>query len=164
MSQLKSFDQKAQVLGEVIMAFLDGFPPTMKDAGLRILERHEIQSPQPGKLYPLQSLLNAMKEVATLFGANLSFQIDEEIATNVKLPPDIKTLDQCLGAIDVAYHMNHRAGEIGYYKYVFRGPDGIMTRAEMECNNPYPFSFDRGVIEGFAKRFKPSGSVEVLVR
>ena len=33
---------------------------------------------------------------------------DSRIPANAKFPPQIKTIEDALGAIDMAYHMNHR--------------------------------------------------------
>jgi hypothetical protein len=58
--------------------------------------------------------------------------------------------------------MNHRRGEIGSYEHKYLGEEGGLKRAKIVCPNPYPCAFDRGVIQGFAWRFKPSGAVDLV--
>jgi hypothetical protein len=36
-------------------------------------------------------------------------------------------------------------------------------KAEMECKNPYPSEFDRGIITAMARKFKPRESLLVSV-
>ena len=104
-----------------------------------------------------------MKEIQDKFSSELLFRIGEKIATNAILPPGINSLETCLASINTAYHMNHRRGEIGSYEYSYLGGGSGLKRAKMICPNPYPCAFDRGVIHGFAQRFKPAGAVDVIV-
>jgi len=164
MTEFKSMQPGVEVVGQVIGAFLDSFPPEVKPVGLEILEKHGIKDLAPGTYYPLQSFLDAMKAISDRFGSEMLGRIGERIATNAVLPPGLDSLEACLGSIDTAYHMNHRGGEIGRYLYSFEGTEKGLSRAKMVCPNPYPCTFDRGVIEGFAKRFKPPNCIDVLVR
>jgi hypothetical protein len=164
MSEFKSFSPEVEVTGEVLMAFLAGFPEEFRSSGFRILEKHGLADPQTNEYYTLQNLLDAMKEISDSFSTQMLSRIGEQIALHAVLPPGIDDLEKCLESIDVAYHMNHRGGEIGSYAYKPLGTEGGLGRAAMTCLNPYPCAFDRGVIEGFAKRFKSSGSYDVVVR
>ena len=163
MPEFESFSPNVEVLGEVIDAFIAGFPSELKNLGLEILRKHGIDSPRHGEYYRLQSLLDAMREIQNRFSTQMLFRIGENIAASAKLPPGIDSLEICLNAINQAYHMNHRGGEIGSYDYVQLDDDRGLKRARLTCPNPYPCSFDRGVIEGFAKRFKTSEIRDVLV-
>lgn len=58
------------------------------------------------------------------------------------------------GTIDPAYRMNHRGGEIGYYRYAKTGE----RAATLTCENPYPCPFDEGLIEGVAVKFAAPGA------
>lgn len=44
----------------------------------------------------------------------------------------------------------------GIGHYVFSKPGD--REAKMVCQNPYPCDFDRGIIEGMARKFRPTGS------
>ena len=165
MAEFKSFSPAVEVTGEVLMAFLAGFPQEFRSSGLRILEKHGVAEPRTKEYYSLQNLLDAMKEISDTFSAQMLSRIGEQIALHAVLPPGIDDLQKCLESIDIAYHMNHRGGEIGSYDYKLLEPEGGLGKATMTtCPNPYPCAFDWGVIEGFAKRFKSSGSYDVVVR
>lgn len=166
MAEFQSFEAGTEVIGDVLMAFVAGFPQEAEALGRRILEKHGLSTHQSGRYYPLQSFLDAMKEISDSFSSQMLFRIGEQIALHAVLPPAIADLQMCLSSIDTAYHMNHRGGEIGTYDYQYLGKDPVsgLERARMVCRNPYPCAFDRGVIEGFVKRFKPAGSYDVVVR
>ncbi len=164
MASYKSFAPEVEVIGEVIAAFVAGFPTVAKGEGLVILTKHGINQPQLGQFYPLQALLDAMQEVADRMGDQMLYRIGAEIAKNAKLPPDIDNLEVALGAIDTAYHMNQRGGEIGHYRFVDEGTSGGLRIGRMECLNPYPHAFDRGVLDGFAERFRPEDCIDVVIR
>jgi len=59
-----------------------------------------------------------------------------------------------LASIDVAYHMNHRGGEIGPYDFEKTGD----RSGKMICPNPYPCDFDMGIIAAVANKFAPEGT------
>ena len=164
MAQFKSFTPGVEVRGEVIQAFVAGFPPEVKKNGLQILEKHGIHDAGEGEFCPLQSLLDAMQEISDRYSRQMLYRIGTQIAHNAKLPPGLDSLETCLQSIDVAYHMNHRGGDIGEYIFTDLGEEGGLRKAKMVCANPYPCAFDRGVVEGFASRFKPPGCRDVLVR
>ena len=164
MAEFQSFEPGVEVVGEVVAAFVGGFPSGTQKMGLIILERHGIKDPGPGKFFPLQNFLDAMKEISDSLGPQILTRIGEEISANAILPPDLDSLEKCLESIDIAYHMNHRGGEIGHYNYSYEGIQGGLHRAKMVCPNCYPCAFDRGVIEGFAQRFKPEDAIGIEVR
>lgn len=164
MAEFLSYNGQVEVRGEVVAAFIDGFPSGTREIGLEILKRHNIHNPRTGQFYPLQALLNAMKEISQEIGPHLLTRIGERIAFNAQLPPGLDSLEQCLASIDVAYHMNHRGGEIGHYNYAYKGFEGGLHRATMTCPNCYPCAFDLGVIEGFSQRFVPSDAAGLVVR
>jgi hypothetical protein len=164
MAEFVSFEPDVEVIGEVIRAFIGGFPSELSEVGMKILTKHGIENPQEGQFYPLQALLDSMREISEGYGAHMLYRIGVQIASNAVLPPGLDTLEGALGAIDIAYHMNHRSGNIGNYVYEDLGVDGGLRRVRMVCSNPYPCSFDRGVIEGFTDRFRPKDCTDVLVR
>jgi len=164
LAEFKSFVPGVEVAGEAVRAFSEGFSAEVRTIGQDILVRHGINDPRPGTFYRLQSFLDAMKEISESFGSHMLFRIGYEIARNAKLPPGLDVLENCLAAIDTAYHMNHRNGSIGSYTMVTQPGGRFMNVTAIVCANPYPCSFDWGVIEGFSQRFKPPGSVDIVVR
>lgn len=45
--------------------------------------------------------------------------------------------------------MNHRNGDIGFYKYTKIS----NNKAGLHCKNPYSSEFDEGIIEAIARKF-----------
>jgi hypothetical protein len=164
MAEFISFDPAVEVTGEGIGAFVAGFPVSVRAHGWQILKKHGLDNVSNNQFYPLQAWLDAMKEISQSLGSQLLVRIGEAVSFSAVLPPNITGLKDCLESMDVAYHMNHRHGEIGSYRYTDLGVQGGLARGKMVCHNPYPCAFDNGVFEGFAKRFPPAGGDEVLVR
>ncbi len=77
--------------------------------------------------------------------------IGHKIPETAIWPPEVNTIEQALASIDVAYHMNHRNGDIGHYTFIKTGE----RSGKMTCGNPYPCDFDFGIIEGTGKKFAP---------
>jgi len=142
------------VNGQTVLSVINGMGAFKETAG-KILQRHGLPTPQPTAWYPQQAWLNAFREIAETIGARTLTQIGASIPRSAKFPPGINNVEKALESIDVAYHLNHRGGEIGHYSFVKSGP----TQAAMTCRNPYPCEFDRGLIEAVANQFKCAGSV-----
>jgi hypothetical protein len=158
MAQFKAFSASVEVNGETVLSIVDGMG-AMKSMAMAILEKNGIKDPKPGQWFKQQSWLNAFKQISESIGANTLSQIGQKIPENAQFPPDIDSIEKALAAIDVAYHMNHRNGEIGNYNYKANGPG----KALMNCANPYPCDFDRGIIVSMARRFAAkSANVRVV--
>ena len=153
MAQFKAISPKVEVNGETVLSVLDGLG-VLKEAATAMLTKQGIVNPTPGKWYPQQAWLNAFKEIAERLGDKALYNIGLAIPENAKFPAEIDSLGKALPAIDVAYHMNHRNGDIGEYKFGRTGERSV----EMCCKNPYPCAFDRGIIAAFCNRFLPKGS------
>ncbi|WP_299453603.1 hypothetical protein [uncultured Microscilla sp.] len=160
MAQYIPFEEGIEVNGQTVLSFINALP-MFRDDMLEILAKHGISNPKEGEWYPQLAWLNAFKEIGEKYGANTLFAIGKAIPENADFPPDIDNLEKALGAIDVAYHMNHTKGNIGHYTLVkFNEEDKI---AIMECRNPYPSNFDRGIITTMARKFKPPSVLMIAV-
>jgi hypothetical protein len=154
MAQFQSYSPQVMVNGQTVLSVINGMG-AFKESASRILQRHGISSPAPAGWYPQQAWLNAFREIATTIGAKTLYQIGLSIPRNARFPPGINGIENALESLDVAYHLNHRGGEIGHYTLAKTGPSqGIMT-----CRNPYPCEFDHGLIYAVANQFKPAGSL-----
>jgi hypothetical protein len=153
MAQFKAYSASVEVNGETVLSIVDGMG-AMKSMAISILEKNGIKDPKPGQWFKQQSWLNAFKQISESVGANTLSQIGQRIPENAQFPPDIDSIEKALAAIDVAYHMNHRNGDIGNYACTGTGP----RKAVMNCANPYPCDFDRGIIVSMARRFAPKGA------
>lgn len=160
MAHFKSFQDGVEINGESVLSIVDGMG-VFKKRAFEILSKNGIDNPESGKWYPQQNWLNAFKEISEKMGTKTLFYIGQKIPENAKFPPQINSFDTALEGINMAYHMNHRNGEIGYYKYLGRTSN---KEARMLCENPYPCDFDMGIIEAMVKRFKPEDAKSVSVK
>jgi hypothetical protein len=152
MAQFVPFAPNVEVNGETVLATVNAFPEYMRKIALDILKKNGIENPAPGIWYSQKAWLDSFKEVSLKFGSNTLFEIGKAIPANAKFPPEINNIEKALASIDVAYKMNHRNGDIGFYKLVSH--DANTKILVMNCKNPYPCDFDRGIITTMARKFK----------
>ncbi len=148
MKPFQASSPAVEVNGETVLAIVAGMSFATHRAN-RILAAHRIEDPQPGRWYRQQDWLEAFREIAEILGPNTLYQIGMKIPEQAKFPPAIDTVEKALGAINQAYQMNHRGGEIGSYEF---HPTGAGA-GRVVCRNPYPSDFDRGIIHAMASRF-----------
>ncbi len=153
----KAFSDGVEVNGETVLSVVNGSP--LKEFTLDILAKNGIKEPKAGRWYSQQTWLNVFKIISDQIGPTLLYSIGYSIPENAEFPEHIDTIEKALASIDIAYHMNHRNGDIGYYKFEMNG----KNCGKMICENPYPCDFDRGIITGMAQKFKPQGSLFVVV-
>jgi hypothetical protein len=164
MAQFVVYDKRVEVTGEAVLSIVKAMVLFKKEV-LKVLSDNGIDNPGPGKWYSQQSWLNVFKTFSEKLGTETLFSIGKMIPENAKWPPQIRTLEEALPSIDVAYHLNHRIGAevlvnyrlgimkegIGHYNYEKKG----FRSARMICDNPYPCDFDRGIIEAIVDKYKP---------
>jgi hypothetical protein len=153
MAQFKAFAPNVEVNGETILSVMDGMGVT-KELAYRFLDEQGIKDPKPGQWYSQQAWLNAFRMIAEKIGPATLLAIGKTIPENAKWPPNVNTIEKALASIDVAYHLNHRGGEIGQYRFQATGPKS----GKVICHNPYPSEFDRGIIVAVARKFAPKGT------
>lgn len=153
LAQFKVYSPSVEVNGQTVLCVVKGMGAFGKTA-TAILTKHGINSPDSNSWHSQQAWLDAFKEIAASIGPRTLNAIGQSIPASAKFPPGIDSVEKALAAIDAAYHMNHRGGEIGTYGYRKTGDH----QATMECKNPYPCDFDMGIIEAMVRRFK-AGSV-----
>jgi hypothetical protein len=161
MAQYQPFSSSVEVAGDSALAFVNAIP-AYKDTMVTLLKKNNIAALESGKWYKQAMILNVLKEVGEKYGSNSLFSIGKAIIDHAQLPPFINTLETALNSINEAYKLNHRHGAIGYYKVLEYNSKNRF--AIMECSNPYPSFFDKGLITGFTRRFKPTDSVMVDVQ
>jgi hypothetical protein len=154
MAQFKAIDPNVEVTGESVQAVVGGMG-AFKQAALKILAEHGITNIEAGTWHKQQAWLDAFKTIAEKVGNSTLYTIGLKIPENAIFPPAIDSLGKALAMIDTAYHMNHRNGEIGSFRFQRTGEKSVT----MVCDNPYPCDFDRGIIMAFCNRFPPKGSV-----
>lgn len=172
MPQFVAKNPKVEVHVSAVMSVVNAMEKG-KDTRMEILRSNNIYVDQ-AEWFLQQDWLNAFKVIAESLGNMNLFMIGKAIIDNAQFPP-INNLEEGLGSIDVAYHMNHRLEG----KVMFDGATGKMTpglghykltaldekarQAEMVCDNPYPSEFDRGIITQVVRKFKPAGAREEVI-
>lgn len=157
MAQFEAFAPNVEVNGETIRSVVEGMG-IAKELGLKFLSDEGIEDPQPGQWYSQQAWLNVFRTITERIGQGTLFAIGKAIPENAQWPPEVDTIEKALASVDVAYHMNHRGGEIGHYQFEQTGPDS----GKMICHNPYPSEFDRGIITAVVRKFAPQGTLPVV--
>jgi hypothetical protein len=170
--QYKALDPEIEVNGQTVLSVVKG----AGSAGWlveKMLADQGIVDPQPGEWYSQQAWLDAFRTISDKVGVLTLHKIGASIPESADWPPDVTGIHEAMASIDIAYHLNHRRHGvalielatrtmhegIGHYTYSRAGE----TEGLMECDDPYPCDFDRGIIEATAGTFKPpEATVRVL--
>ena len=169
MAQFQAFSRQVMVNGQTVLSVISGMG-AFSGTAAQILQHNGIANPVPTEWYPQQAWLDAFREIAQSIGSRTLYQIGVSIPRNAKFPPGINTVEKALESLDVAYHMNHRKNGkvlfdpttgtmeegIGHYGYE-RVP--ATNQIISECNNPYPCSFDFGIVAAMAAKFEKNAKV-----
>jgi hypothetical protein len=159
MALFKAYSPKVEVNGETVLSVVDGLG-AFKNTAMRLLKESGIDNPTPGQWYLQQNWLDCFRMISEKLGQSTLQLIGEAIPKNAKWPPMVNSIETALGSIDIAYHMNHRNGEIGNYKFQMNG----KREATVQCTDPYPDAFDLGIIASAATKFaKPGENVVVKI-
>lgn len=126
--------------------------------GLGLLAERGIPQVEPAGWYPQQPYLDMFRAIEARHGEAALRAMARQVPDTSKFPPGIQSLEQALQALDIAYQLNHRGGEIGSYACVPLGPRIL----EMVCSNPYGCAFDMGILDALIDAFKPVGSRPTL--
>lgn len=95
--------------------------------------------------------MNTFEAIADELEPHILDRLGEQIPHVAEWPAEIAGVEAGLAAIDEAYQLNHRGGEIGFYRFE---PIDDQT-GRMICENPYPCPFDRGLVRATARRYAP---------
>ena len=154
MAQYRPFDDEVETRGETLLVIeeaLGRFSEEYRDRAREAFAVHGIEEPDPDAWYPQTAELNALETIATELDPTILVRLGEQIPDLAEWPSPIAGVEEGLRTIDEAYRLNFRGGDIGSYRVTHVG-DQTGT---LECHNPYPCRFDRGVIRAVAKRHSP---------
>ena len=154
MAQFKAYSPQVEVLGEVVLSFVNVMG-AFKGIALGILKDHGVDDPQGDQWYSQQAWLDSFQTIAKQVGPNTLYQIGRQIPSQHYFPPGVDTIESVLSELDGAYRESHRGGEVGHYRFRVLG----MRTGQMTCDNPYPCDFDRGIIQALAEKFEPPGAL-----
>jgi len=152
MAELVSFDPNVEVLGRVVLAYINSF--VNKDLAEKLIGAHGIKDIDPDGWYSQQDLFNGFKDIANKLGEGAFYRVGSKIPENAKFPP-YRDIYEAFEVLDQAYHMNHRNGEIGHYILKEKSDFHIVV----ECRNPYPCEFDKGLCLALARIYKPTATL-----
>lgn len=155
MKQFQANFPKIEVSGRSILSTFEAMEHG-KEFREEVLDRHFLTKIKPEGWYPIQTWLNVFNEFYEQLGEHTIYLIGRAIPRTAKFPPQIQTLKDALSSLDIAYHDNHRGGEIGHYNLISFDPDN--RRAVMECLTPYPCSLEKGILMELLINFKPRDS------
>ncbi len=145
---------------------------------LAILAKNGISALAPENWYPLQSVLDSLKEISDTFGDMTMMLMAKDLALRSPLPPHIGDLRHALDFLNIVNLMNHRLhGKLLFdpqtgEKYC---PEAVGENVVVEFNEsekfaktvgagPYPVSNVIGWLTGFVERFVPERQKNVFVR
>ena len=129
MAQFIPFEQQVQVNGQTILSVTNGVNKFFKAKMDEILIKYGIINPKADEWYSQESWLNAFKDISDTIGKHTLFSIGKAIPENADFPKEINNLETALNSINIAYHNNHKGGEIGYYKLI------SFSQAKKKCCN-----------------------------
>jgi hypothetical protein len=113
--------------------------------------------------------LRAFCRMGSQLGEEVLARVGQRIPANSNFPASLD-IEQALGSLDVAYHLNHlkegrvmfdpSSGKmqegIGHYHYDRKGP----RRGRAFIENPYPCVFDQALLAAISTRYAPAARVE----
>lgn len=154
MTQYEPFDDGVEARGRTLLVIeeaLSRFSEQYRERARDALTEYGIEAPEPEGWYPQEAELNAFEAMADELEPHILDRVGEQIPDAAEWPNDISSVEEGLRSINEAYQLNHRGGDIGYYRF-----EKINERTgAVECKNPYPCLFDRGLIRAVARQYSP---------
>lgn len=140
---------EVEVDGRTVLAVTSGI--LIGSLARELLESQGLVDVKPSGWFNQQAWLNVYRSINDHLGPDTLYSIGRRIPYSAQFPDDqMFDVPSALESIDVAYHMAHRGGEIGHYKYVEVGLDHY----EVHCDNPYANEFNLGIITSLVERFR----------
>ncbi|CAA6827793.1 MAG: Unknown protein [uncultured Aureispira sp.] len=156
---MEPFATDALVLGKILLSSIKGLPSFSQKKILKILEKEGLKQLGLDTWYPLKSSLACYAQIAEDFGPNTIFDLGKSVPEHAQFPLDIDSIENALDSIDATYKLSHKGGYIGFYKMISHDVEG--KKIIMQCYNPYPCDFDRGLLTAMARKFQ--SGVKVVV-
>jgi hypothetical protein len=160
MAIFEAYSPHVEVFGQTVGCFIYGIPG-YEAYMAELLQRNGIPDLQPDHWYPQQLWLNAFREVSKNFGPNTLFTLGKSIPSHAAFRLEFTDLEAALQAVDKVFQLNHRNGYTGCYR--LSEFDALNKEAVMECKSPYPPDFERGVLVGMVRKYKPAAGAVAKV-
>jgi hypothetical protein len=155
-TQYEALSKEVQVWGTSMRGCLRGLEAAgvAPDEAKALLEKAGLAVIDAEGWYPQQPYLDMLCEVERRHGEQALRAMARQVPDTSRFPPGLRTLEDALQALDIAYQLNHRGGPIGHYACIPMGPREVL----LECANPYGCAFDLGILDALVGHFKPSGA------
>jgi len=160
MAEYSAFDSSVEIIGQTLLTNIKSFPDYMKETALKIFEENGLVNINPENWFKQQKLLDAQKQIGTKFGSNTLFLIGKNIPDNAIFPPGIDSIEKALNTLNMAYKMNHRGDNVGFYKLM--GHDKTAKRLIIQSKTSYPEELEKGLITSLARKFETAVVVELV--
>jgi hypothetical protein len=152
MAQFKVFSPHSEVSSKMVRMTLDavhGRESQMNEIFVRNHLYHSLEE----RWHPMQNYLNALKEIYEHLGPTPLFDFGKFFPKSFIFSGQHYTLEDLIHKLNAFYHNLHKGSDVGYYKLVHF--DKEHKEARIECRNPYPCYFDRGILTVISKLSKP---------
>ncbi|MCL4878088.1 MAG: hypothetical protein KJ064_15625 [Anaerolineae bacterium] len=143
-------DPQAEVIGQNVLALVQSLYARNLDP---ILEKHGLDRIDPQQWYPLQKLLDVLRDLAIRDSCPTNFVALGTALTETARVPELNELDEVFMFFDDAYQRQHRNGDVGE-RYVEKvGKNHLKITLDV----PYPDDLEYGAAYGLARRFIQPG-------
>lgn len=140
----------SKVLGHSIEITLNALG-LYKDTGHQILAQTGIQNVKADEWYDMQMYCDFLGTLKEKVGPSTLFVAGRNIGMNAELPPIFDTPAKVLASFDQVFKMGHRGVPANQgWAYTSTGERSAI----MVSTSPYPDELQRGVCDGFIRRFK----------
>ncbi len=150
-----SCDPGVELNGHTTQAFLQS---VMHSNFANILARHGFDQIDPDVWYPLQDVLNVIRDISQSNNAMMSLvSIGIAAAENGIFPPEIESLsvEEFFSLYRDVYPKRHRGGDSGWIDLEKAADDHLILTFQV----PYPDDLFYGVIYGYTRRFSKEGDL-----
>ncbi len=157
MSRFLSYISKVEANGQSIPLFVIGVIPQFRQNIFQILARNVTVKLVELVWFKTLNWLDSFKQIISAIGSNALFFIGKAIPDSTMLPDNIMSLKDELESINIAYHDNQWGGDNGYSRPTHFSEN--KRKVFMQCESPYSFPYNIGIITDIVRKFKPAGSL-----
>lgn len=152
MAQFTTSSQKSIVSGSIVCTLVASICDKNNEVA-EILTAHELDNPRPDAWYSLQGYLQVLQAISQKMGPHWLFNLGKNILEQTQIPAhDLQEALQYIESLHQHETETDATGERTYYKLLSYSED--RKEAHVECRNPFPCYFDRGVLTSVFRNFQ----------
>ncbi|TCP53374.1 hypothetical protein EV586_106108 [Tumebacillus sp. BK434] len=149
----------AEANGLIVQTIVDGCGVFMNRARTILGEKGIVEIDEHG-WYPLQAVLETLDELKRTVGKEIICEIGKHVAMRAKEIEGVHTFEQAMHALNDICHFHHRG--VGSSELAYQCLQSEPNQLHIICHNPYPHSFNLGIIRGMARKFSILVRIEAL--